>query len=61
MGKLIEIRSIESHSQQVMIYRLLGIGKLKKHINKDGYVCYDSSEFDRYTKTKRRGRPAKMD
>ena len=60
MAKLVEIRTIDSHSKQIMIYRLLSIGKLKKYINKDGYVCFDSAEFEKYSKSKRRGRPAKM-
>ena len=56
---LTEIRTIKGHSQQVIIYRLVNNGKLKKHINDRGYVCYDSRELEKYVKTKRRGRPAK--
>jgi hypothetical protein len=35
-------------------------GKIKKHVNEKGYVCYDTEELKEYHKNAKRGRPAKI-
>jgi hypothetical protein len=55
-----EIRNIKPRSKQVFIYYLANGGKIKKHVNEKGYVCYDTEELKEYHKNAKRGRPAKI-
>ena len=35
-------------------------GRIKFLVSEKGYVCYDTEEFDNYTKNVKWGRPVKM-
>lgn len=54
-----EIRKIKNKSKRVYIYFLTMNGKVPKHINDNGYVCYDPAELDMFHKTHKKGRPPK--
>lgn len=54
-----EVRKIKSHNKKVVLYRLLALNKIPRHINDKGYLCYDEDELKEYKKTARRGRPPK--
>ena len=58
---LVEIRTLYNtdRKKERYIRALQDSGRLKKHINKNGYVCYDTLELERYKKKTKRGRPAK--
>ena len=55
-----EIRKITSRAKANYLRRLQKNGKIGKHINSKGYVCYDSEELSAYRKTAKKGRPAKI-
>lgn len=55
-----EIRRIRERPRQVYLYFLMNSGKLPKHTNEKGYVCYDPLELKAFHKTHKRGRPAKI-
>ena len=55
-----EIRKIREKCRQVYLYRLVSNGKLPKHIDEKGYVCYDTEELKTFQKTHRKGRPPKI-
>lgn len=55
-----EVRKLRSQERKNRIWNALTRGKITKHINSKGYVCYDSKEFDLYLKTAKKGRPAKI-
>lgn len=55
-----EIRRIENRSRSNYIRLLQHRGKIKTHINSNGYVCYDTEEFKTMQKNTKRGRPPKI-
>ena len=55
-----EIRKITPRAKANYLRRLQKNGKIGKHINAKGYVCYDSEELSTYRKTAKKGRPAKI-
>lgn len=55
-----EIRKITPRARANYLRRLQKNGKIGKHINAKGYVCYDSEELSAYRKTAKKGRPAKI-
>lgn len=55
-----EIRRIKEEGKKKYIYCLLNNGKLPKHINDKGYVCYNPEELKMFQKTHKRGRPPKI-
>lgn len=50
----------EKHSTAVYIRRLQALGKIRKLIDEDGYLCYETSDLEDYKKNIRRGRPYKI-
>lgn len=57
---LVKINEIENKPKRTYIYHLVSEGKLKQHIDKHGYVCYDTVDYENYKKTVKRGRPLKI-
>lgn len=55
-----EVRKLRSKDKRNRIWNALTRGRITKHINEKGYVCYDSKEFDLYLKTAKKGRPLKI-
>lgn len=55
-----EIRRIKEKGKQKYIYHLINEGKLPKHINDKGYVCYEPEELKKFQKNNKRGRPPKI-
>lgn len=55
-----EIRRIREKPKATYIYFLMNKGKIPKHINEKGYVCYDTDELKAFQKTHKRGRPPKQ-
>lgn len=57
---LVRINNIENRPKRNYMYCLISEGKLKQHIDKQGYVCYDTVDLENYKKTVKRGRPPKI-
>ena len=55
-----EIRRLRSKDRQNRIRNAMVRGRIRKHINEKGYVCYDTKEYETYLKGARKGRPAKI-
>lgn len=57
-----EIRRIgrQNIAKEKYIRYLQNRGKLKKIVNEDGYLCYDTEELKNYKESVRIGRPPKM-
>lgn len=56
-----ELREVwrESTAKEKYIRHLQDIGSIKKIISENGYVAYDTEEYDEYKRTVKRGRPIK--
>lgn len=57
----IELRSLYKldRKKERYIRALQDRGVLPKHINKNGYMCYDTLELEKYLKKRKIGRPNK--
>jgi hypothetical protein len=58
---LITIKAIrkENKSLGTYLYYLCKTGRLKTHIDANGYICYDSEEYLSYKKSVKIGAPIK--
>lgn len=58
---LIELRKVYKEDRKLERYirAMQDRGAIKKYINNDGYMCYDSAELEKYKKNARVGRPIK--
>lgn len=56
---IVEVRKLELRERKKAQYIrcLLGRGVIKKIVNKNGYVCFDTDEYDEYRAKAKRGRP----
>lgn len=57
------IRELREVRDNLSLYHylsyLMGKGKIKKYVSKNGYCCYDTEEYEEYKRHTRRGRPVK--
>ena len=57
----IRVKDVREKNRPLGVY--IGIlqnkGKLRKYLDKDGFVCYSAQEYEEYSKKARRGRPSK--
>ena len=56
-----ELRKVNDRNKQLYVRGLQYKKRIRKIVNKNGYVCYDTEELKKYQKGAHKGRPPKID